>query len=114
MSASIRRIAVQKQLTTILYDGFDVGVLLPSGRMLLREGWSADRVEAALNWFRQQNACGAHIFVRPHGIHELSLLDDLSGDAIAAMKELGFQHALVVETSAGNFQAWLNHGRVLD
>jgi len=40
--------------------------------------------------------------------------DDLSADAIAGMKEIGFWPALIVETSTQNFQVWLNHGRVLD
>jgi hypothetical protein len=29
------------------------------------------------------------------------------------MKAAGFSPAVVIETSPGNFQAWLNHGRVL-
>jgi RepB DNA-primase from phage plasmid len=30
------------------------------------------------------------------------------------MKAEGFEPAVVVETSPNNFQAWLNHGQVLD
>jgi len=30
------------------------------------------------------------------------------------VKAEGFESAVVVETSPNNFQAWLNHGRVLD
>jgi hypothetical protein len=92
---------------------FDVGILHRNGRMLLRERWNAEQFEAAISWFRRENAHGAHIFVRPHGAHALSLVDDVSADAIAAMKESGFQPAVVVETSPGNFQVWVNHGRVL-
>ena len=57
--------------------------------------------------------CGAHVFVRPHGLHRLSLIDDLSGDAIARMKK-SLSARLGVEASPSNFQAWLNHGRILD
>jgi hypothetical protein len=32
---------------------------------------------------------------------------------VARMKAEGFASAVVVETSAGNFQAWLQHGEVL-
>ena len=81
--------------------------------MLLREDWTAEQVDATLNWLRRENARGAHILVRPHGAHALSLIDDLSVDAITRMTNGGFQPALVVETSPGNFQAWVNHGRVL-
>jgi len=44
----------------------------------------------------------------------LSLIDDLTVEAIDRMKAEGFEPAVVVETSPNNFQAWLNHGRVLE
>ncbi len=81
--------------------------------MLLREAWTASQIEEAIHRLRRENAHGAHIFVRPHGPHALSLVDDLSVDAIARMTEAGFQPALVVETSPQNFQIWLNHGSIL-
>lgn len=56
---------------------------------------------------------GAHIFVRPHGIHQLTLIDDLTSAAIIEMKRCGFEPALIIETSHANFQAWLNHECVL-
>jgi hypothetical protein len=37
------------------------------------------------------NARGAHIFVRPHGAHGLSLIGDLDTDAIGSMKGTGYQ-----------------------
>ena len=114
MSASITRIAVANQLAAMRCDHFDIGALLQNARMLLREGWSAGQIDAALSWLRRENARGADIFVRPHGIHALSLVDDLTADAVTTMKESGFQPALIVETSPANFHAWLNHGRILD
>ena len=95
-------------------DYFDIGILRPDGRMLLREAWTVRQIEEAIQRLRRENARGAHIFVRPHGAHALSLVDDLSVDAIARMTDAGFQPALVVETSPQNFQVWLNHGRTLD
>jgi RepB DNA-primase from phage plasmid len=95
-------------------DYFDVGVLRPDGRMLLSEAWTARQIEQAIQRLRRENARGAHIFVRPHGVHALSLVDDLGVDAIARMTDAGFEPALVVETSPQNFQVWLNHGRTLD
>lgn len=95
-------------------DIFDIGVLRPNGWMLLREKWNVEEIDdAALTWLRRENARGAHIFVRPSGGRALSLIDDLSADVIAEMKETGFEPALVVETSAHNFQTWLNHGRII-
>jgi hypothetical protein len=113
MSSDITRSQVRKQLAAMVSDSFDIGVLRPSGQMLLREKWSSDRIDAALTWLRRENSCGAHIFVRPSGGHALSLIDDLSANAIVEIKEDGFEPAVVVETSDHNFQAWVNHGRVI-
>ena len=110
MSASITETTVHKQLCAMRCERYDLGVLDHDGRMFLREGRSAAQVNATITWLRRENARGAHIFIRPHGAHALSLVDDLGADAIAAMRESGFQPALVVETSPHNFQAWLNHG----
>ena len=82
--------------------------------MLLREAWNATQIEQAIPSLRRENARGAHIFVRPHGAHALSLIDDLGVDAIAQMAGAGFQPAVVVETSPRNFQVWLKHGQTLD
>jgi hypothetical protein len=114
MSGSITKIAVRQQLVATGCEGFDIGVLRQDGRMLVRERWSAERIVAALNWLRWENAVGAHIYVRPCGAHAFSLVDDLSADSLKQMKESGFRPAVIVETSPDNFQAWLNHGRILD
>ncbi len=113
MSASITDIAARRQLAAMRCDAFDIGVLQQSGRMLLRERWSAEQIESELKWLRRENAGGAQIFVRPHGEHALSVLDDLTASAILTLKHSGFDPAVVVETSQRNFQAWLNHGKVL-
>jgi hypothetical protein len=39
---------------------------------------------------------------------------DRKGRAISRMKAEGFEPAVIVETSPYNFQAWLNHGQVLE
>jgi RepB DNA-primase from phage plasmid len=113
MHTSITRSVVRKQLCAMGCELFEIGVLRMDGQMLLRSGWSADQIEAALAWLRRENARGAQIFVRPHGTHALSLVDDLNADTILRMTDAGFQPAAVVETSPGNFQVWLNHGRRL-
>jgi len=77
MSASITRSVVRKQLCAMGCELFDLGILQHDGRMLLREGWSAEQIDAALSWLKRENARGAHIFIRPHGAHALSLVDDL-------------------------------------
>ncbi len=114
MSAAITEAIVREQLKAMGSDAFDIGVLRQNGRMLLRERWGEQQIIAAVAWLKHENARGAHIFVRPHGEHALSLIDDLTAEAVVTMEASGFEPAVLVETSPGNFQAWLNHGRVLN
>jgi hypothetical protein len=114
MNIPVTQIAVQRQLAAMDCDSYDLGVLRSDGRMLLREDRSPRWIVNALGWLRRENAQGAHIFVRPHNEHRLTLLDDLDACAILALRRSGFGPAVVVETSVGNFQAWLKHARVLN
>src|SRR5229473_2394880 len=95
-------------------ERFDLGIRRDAGEMILREGQGAIEVEATIKWLRHENAKGAHIYIRPAGLHGLSLIDDLTVEAIDRMKAEGFEPAVVIETSSNNFQAWLNHGQVLE
>src|SRR5271168_2883372 len=102
------------QLEALGAECFDIGVKRVDGTMVLREGWGTRQVLKSLLWLRRENLNRGHIYVRPSGAHGLSLVDDLKAAAIVEMKAQGFEPALVVETSPGNFQAWLKHGQVLD
>jgi hypothetical protein len=102
------------QLEALGADCFDIGVKRIDGTMVLREGWGAKQVLKSLLWLRRENLNRGHIYVRPAGAHGLSLVDDLKADTFVRMKADGFEPAAVVETSPGNFQAWLKHGEVLD
>src|SRR6266849_1174945 len=113
-SAVIVERLVRVQLRAMGCERFDLGLRRDAGEMILREGQGAFEVEATIKWLRHENAKGAHIYIRPGGIHGLSLIDDLTVEAIDRMKAEGFEPAVVVETSPNNFQAWLNHGRVLE
>jgi hypothetical protein len=113
MKGSITQIAVQRQLLAMGCDTYDIGILQSNGRMLLRESCRAGWIEHALRWLKRENVRGAHIFVRPHGEHCLTLIDDLDAPAVLELKRSGFSPAVVIETSVGNFQAWLKHGRAL-
>ena len=113
-SAVIVERLVRIQLRAMGCERFDLGIRRDDGEMLLREGQGAIKIEEAVKWLRHENAKGAHIYVRPAGLHALSLIDDLSAEMIERMKAEGFEPAVVVETSPDNYQAWLNHGQVLD
>jgi hypothetical protein len=102
------------QLEAMGAAAFDIGVKRTDGTMLLREGWGAKQVLKSLLWLRRENLNRGHIYVRPAGIHGLSLVDDVKANALARMKAESFKPAVVVETSPGNLQAWLKHGETLD
>jgi hypothetical protein len=93
---------------------FDIGVKRLDGKMLLRKGWSIGQVLKSLLWLRRENFYSGHIYIRPFGLHGLSLIDDLTGKTVANMKAEGFEPAAVIETSLANFQVWLQHGELLD
>ena len=104
---------VRAQLRAMRCERFDLGIRRDAGEMILREGQGAIEIETTIKWLRHENAKGAHIYVRPAGVHALSLIDDPT-DSIERMRADGFEPAVVVETSPNNFQAWLNHGQVLE
>jgi RepB DNA-primase from phage plasmid len=112
-SAVIVERLVRIQLRAMGCERFTIGIKRDGGEMILREGQGAIEIEKAIKWLRHENAKGAHIYIRPAGAHGLSLLDDLSSEAIERMKTEGYEPAVVVETSPNNFQAWLNHGQIL-
>ena len=111
---------VRGQISAMKVPVFEVGVFKPAQagagkrepEMLIRK-WDSDSLLNSIGWLRLQNLNGRHIYIRPKGEHPLSLLDDLKFEAIEQMKSEGFHPAVVVETSPGNFQAWVNHGEVL-
>jgi hypothetical protein len=113
-SRTIAARVAMDQLEALGCAQFDVGVKRLDGKMLLREGWSSRQVLKSLLWLRRENFHLGHIYVRPFGVHGLSLVDDLTAAAVAEMKAQGYEPAAVIETSPGNFQAWLKHGQVLD
>lgn len=111
--------AIQKHLEAIRSPLYEIGVFFPAAsagaesKMLLRT-WDEPTIFKSVPWLRAKNAEGAAIYIRPKGEHPYSLVDDLAADTVQRMREEGFTPAIVVETSPGNFQAWLNHGEVLD
>jgi hypothetical protein len=96
---------------------FEVGLYNPNAGagelvMILRV-WDAGTIVKSVPWLRHQNRVGRNIYIRPKGEHDLSLVDDLTKDAVWAMKQAGFSPAVVVETSPGNYQAWVKHSERL-
>ena len=110
--------AVNSQIAAMGVQVFEVGLFKPDANshgqaVMIPRTWDVDAAVKSIPWLRLQNAEGRNIYIRPWGEHNLSLVDDLNAEAIRRMKATGFDPAVVVETSPGNFQAWLKHPRVL-
>ena len=71
-----------------------------------------DLVMSRLPLLKAHNSRGAHIYIRPSGAHRFTVLDDLNQSSIDRLTADDFEPCAVVETSAGNFQAWLKHDDV--
>ena len=110
--------AVTRQIVAMGGDVFEIGLYKPEGAgnsepPMIPRTWDIQAVLKSIQWLRLQNRNGRNIYIRPRGEHNLSLIDDLTAGSIERMKADGFHPALVVETSPGNFQAWLKHSRRL-
>ena len=109
--------AVRQRTEAMGCDVFEVGLVNPEAvgePIMLPRTWDRRTLLHSVLWMRLQNLNGRNVYVRPKGEHNLSMVDDLTADAITAMKGEGFSPALVVRTSPGNHQAWLKHPRQLD
>src|SRR5207253_6807541 len=110
---------IVRQAQAMGIDLFEVGLFKPApagavgfSEMLLRT-WDVDTLVRSISWLKSQNVDGRNIYIRAKGEHSLSLVDDLTSQTLERMRHSGFTPAVIVETSPENFQAWLNHGRLL-
>jgi hypothetical protein len=100
-------------LTAVEAPLYDIGVLSDRGMLPGLDAIPAAAVIDRLALLRHHNARGAHIYIRPSSEHRFTVLDDLNEASLIRLSEDGFNPCAVVETSAGNFQAWLKHPAVL-
>ena len=105
-------ITVLNMLTAIEAPLYHIGVLSDGGMLRGLDGIPADAVLARLSLLKSRNARGSHIYIRPAGEHRYTALDDLSESSLRKLAADGFNPCAVIETSAGNFQAWLKHSVV--
>src|SRR5260370_7301449 len=102
---------VRNLLTAIEAPLYDVGVLSDRGMLPGLDSILAAAVLERLPLLKYRSAHGSHIYIRPSGEHRFTTLDDLRETSLARLAADGFNPCAVVETSAGNFQAWLQHTR---
>ena len=106
--------AVSTQISAMECDVFELGLYKSDPQpIMLPRTWDTDTLIRSLSWLKHENRSGRNIYIRPSGEHHLTLVDDVKTDAVSAMKQSGFHPALVIETSPGNFQAWMKHPAVL-
>jgi hypothetical protein len=106
--------AVQLQAAAMHAEVFEIGLFDPnSSRQMLPRVWDRNTLLQSIPWLRLKNGHGRNIYIRPSGEHRLTLIDDIGWRGVGRLKEEGFEPAVIVETSPGNFQAWLNHGVAL-
>jgi RepB DNA-primase from phage plasmid len=105
-------IAVRNMLAALDAPAYDIGVLSDRGMLPGLSNLPAHLIMSRLPLLKAHNRRGAHIYIRPSGEHRFTVLDDLNQTSIARLTGDDFEPCAVVETSAGNFQAWLKHDDV--
>jgi len=101
--------AVERMLAALDAPAYDLGVLSERGMLPGLSNLTVAGVFSRLPLLKAHNARGAHIYIRPAGEHRFTVLDDLNSDSVAQLAGDGLEPCAVVETSLGNFQAWLKH-----
>jgi len=100
-------LAARRQLDAMGVERFEVGIReAKTGQMMNRE-WSRAEVEQSAPWLKRMNAKGNDVYIRPAGEHGLVLVDDLTADKLSRMAKDGYPSAAAIETSPGNYQAWV-------
>lgn len=113
-------LAVEQQVAAMGCEVYEIGLFKPhlpgdgsKEPEMLPRTWDRATLLKSVPWLRYQNSQGRNVYIRPKGEHHLSMVDDLTADSVKRMKAEGFTPSLVVETSPGNFQVWVNHGEIL-
>ena len=110
---------VHRQIVAMGANLYEVGLFKPEaerepcGTVMIPRMWDAESLMRSIPWMRLQNLQGRNIYVRPKGEHNLSMVNDLNRESVSRMFASGFKPAVVVETSPGNYQAWLKHPKAL-
>lgn len=92
----------------------EVGVLDMVRDIMQLRAVRVDEMSRYLNWLKYQNTQGLNIYVRPAWPHSMTLVDDLTDEAILTMQAEGYEPSFIVETSPGNFQAWLDNAAPME
>ena len=105
---------VRNMLRAIEAPLYDVGVLSDPGMLPGLDRISSHALLKRLPLLRSRNVQGSHIYLRPSGEHRYTVLDDLEEASVSKLIADGFEPCAVIETSPGNYQAWLKHAAVIE
>jgi hypothetical protein len=87
--------AVRQQVAAMGSELFDVGLYNPNAgageSLMIPRVWDAETLAKSVPWLRHQNREGRNIYIRPKGEHELSMVDDLTTDAVFGGEASGLQ-----------------------
>jgi hypothetical protein len=98
--------AIREFCAALPADYYDIRVVDEAGIEPPQvRSYTAENFEHAVGWLKHRNANGAHIYCRPATTQHV-LIDDLDVDAVAQITA-AHRVAALVETSPGNFQAWV-------
>lgn len=101
------REAVQRQIAAMGADRYEVAIThAKTGQQTKRE-WSAAELMAGVRWLKRLNARGGDIRIRSIVGPELRLIASLDADGIDKLRSRGLAPAATVETSPGQFDAWV-------
>lgn len=100
--------ATRRQVDALAVGLFEIGIRDSKTGLMMNRVWTRSEIVDGMGWLKRMNARGDDIYIRPAGDqHGLVLVDDINLDQIERMKRDGLAPAAVIETSPGNFQAWL-------
>ena len=105
--------AVVRQLGAMRCAEFRIGVFNRKDDIMInKDNLSNEQIINMIPWLKHQNVNGKDIYIRPAANLDRALLlvDDLVSRRIQEMRLRGVAPACVVETSPGNFQAWVSLG----
>ena len=99
--------AIERQVTALGVPRFEVGIREAKTGQMMNRVWSRTELEQSAAWLKRMNARGNDVYIRPAGEHGLVLVDDLKPQALEQMRRDGYAPAATIETSPGNYQAWV-------
>lgn len=109
--SAITHSAVLRQLQSMQASSFDIAIRHENGPFNESRGRTLAECTSPrfIAWLARENSLGGHIYVKPTpgATFRHLLLDDLKPDSVSRIRSDSIPLACLVQTSPGNYQAWL-------